>query len=104
MVNFFLYILIAMFEPVLPYGGVTEIAPTETAALIRLVKGRCLLCLVREGMTPEQVKQVLGPPTGVLPNFLGLTFWSYPDFKVRVVFAEGRVHDRQSFHVRKALE
>jgi hypothetical protein len=64
-----------------PQGAVS----VPLASLGSLLKGRVLVNFVKEGMTPEQVKAILGPYLLSAGDAYGFDWW-YPDYGVTVFF------------------
>jgi outer membrane protein assembly factor BamE (lipoprotein component of BamABCDE complex) len=77
MVTLLLALWLAVFEAFLPSSGTESVTGSDVGDLARMVKGRALLCLIREGMTAEQVERILGRPDCkiTLGNFPTWHYW-----------------------------
>jgi hypothetical protein len=78
-----LLLCLALLDCVVPSGPGMSCSPqADLPALAGFVKGRLLLCCVREGMTTEQVERILGRPDG---SFL---VWASSLAKEEVLFGK----------------
>ena len=60
MVAFALICCLAVFDTFLPSCGTLSLPEANPATLAVMVKGRVLLCFIKEGMSEEEVTHVLG--------------------------------------------
>jgi len=94
MVTFLLSVLLAVLDAHLPCSGTESGRPRDVANLASMAKGRALLCLVRKGMTENQVTAILGKPNvgvGFGPGTVAV--YDYFDYGVHVTFGGGIVSD-----------
>jgi hypothetical protein len=54
--------LLILTDPLFPFGGISTLPDPEVGTLAEFAKGRVLCCLVKRGMTEEEVERLLGPP------------------------------------------
>jgi len=84
-----LALVLALAWDGLSENSATQSVAGEIACVANSAKGGFLACLVKKGMTPEQVQKILGPHFEV--NSLGM-FWHYSG-GVTVTFSHRWIND-----------